>query len=156
MVCCNLVPFVSERKYLLIAVILFLLFLCNTETRAQVGEIFSRSEGEERFGKITERAEMSTASLENILKTADDYLMFGINEGKIVVADRNRSAVYPGNFMLSSDKVMTIYSTSRIAELIARGGAALLSAEQRERAFTLRCGEYILEVGLPCPPYCIE
>lgn len=122
MVCYNLVPFVSERKYLLITVILFLLFLCNTETRAQVGEIFSRSEGEERFGKITERAEMSTASLENILKTADDYLMFGINEGKIVVADRNRSAVYPGNFMLSSDKVMTIYSTSRIAELIARAG----------------------------------
>jgi len=138
------------------AAILLTLVVCNGEARGQIiGEIFSRSEGEAQFGAVTMSATMESSILLNGAK-GRSYLMFGIAGGVVVVADKERKIVYPAGFELQNEKVMMIYSRERIEELLLRGGEEIVYAEQREKAFTLRCGEFILEVGIPCPPACLD
>ncbi|QOJ28044.1 MAG: hypothetical protein HRU80_03810 [Ignavibacteriales bacterium] len=143
-------------KGIRLTTVLFALLLFAGEINGQIiGEIFSRSEGEAKFGAVTMRATMESRILLNEAKSRP-YLMFGIAGGVVVVADKERKIVYPEGFELQNEKVMMIYSRERIEELLLRGGEEIVYAEQREKAFTLRCGEFILEVGTPCPPYCLE
>lgn len=129
---------------------------------AQVsGEIFTKEKADELFGEVKESVELSLETVQSFVESTDDFIMFKIVDGSLIVANSQRKIFYNKKNLIFSDvDVFYMYSTFVFEELIFNyidDGAEsdnLISFEMREEVFSVTAGQNTMEHATPCPPFC--
>jgi len=57
-------------------------------------------------------------------------------------------------YSINSRAVFTMYSVSVVQDLLSQGGGSDTYIEQRSSVLTVTYGNYTMEVGTICPPFC--
>jgi len=118
------------------------------------GQIFSKSQADQMYGKVLESEPISTSLLNQLMTQTTNYLMFKIISGTVYVLGDNRVVLQPPNQQVGDGVVFTLFSISVIKDLLTDGGDSDTAVEQREEVLTLTNGNYTLNTGTSCPPNC--
>lgn len=146
------------KRLTIFTLIFTAIFYCNIAyTQSPVyGEIFPEAEADSLFGPADISIEIASNELLSIAEASVDYLMFLIEENSLIILDDFRNLLSPRSYAVQDDKEFHMFSIIRIRELIRMGGADVCVAQMRSDIFALSNGGYVLEVGVPCPPFCKE
>ena len=134
--------------------ILFLFLLVSSVYSQEVGEVFSAQEANNNFGKVLESYSVSTSTVRSWLNSTDDKIMFLLKNGMLTVLGDDRVLIYSNTQYSETSEVFHLYSKSKVAELLYKGGNSTTNFENRENVFTINNGNYTLEISYPCPPHC--
>ena len=118
------------------------------------GEIFTVSEANQNYGSVLKSISISRTTLENLLNECNNYIMFRIVNNRVFVLDHSRRVLRPENRSINSRAVFTMYSVSVVQDLLSQGGGSDTYIEQRSSVLTVTYGNYTMEVGTICPPFC--
>ena len=130
-----------------------LLFLSCNSTQ-QFGKIFTKAEADEQFGKVIFSAEIPLEIVADVLDKTEKNIMFGIVNKNAIVLDNNRNLLYPAKAEFKDIDVFMVYSVSVLKELLLKGRATNVKVEQRREVISVSYGNYTLELGSWCPPFC--
>ncbi len=123
-------------------------------SRNEIGAVLSLAEGEKLFGQVRKFVEMDIIVLSNSVTRAEKFILFGLYQEGGVVAVDDRKVVFP-DISITDEFVLHLYSKSVVQKLLAKEPvAAKFFLEERERAFTVRINNWIMEFSNPCPPFC--
>lgn len=123
-------------------------------SRNEIGAVLSLAEGEKLFGQVRKFVEIDIIVLNNSVNRAEKYIMFGLYQEAGVVAVDNRKIIFP-DISIPDDFVLHLYSKSVVQRLLAKEPEAVkFFLEERERAFTVRINDWIMEYSNNCPPFC--
>ena len=118
------------------------------------GEIFTVSEANQNYGSVLKSISISRTTLENLLNETNNYIMFRIVNNRVFVLDDTRRVLRPKNMLVNSRDVFTMYSKSVVQDLLSQGSGSDVYIEQRSSVLTVTYGNYTMEVGSICPPFC--
>lgn len=138
-------------KYSFIIVLLSIVFISTSFAQ---GQLFSKSEADNKFGPVLEKVRFNSHALRNFLD-GKEHLMFAIDKvsKKVNILKNNRSPVF-SQFPVKNEDVYHLYDSQKITELLYYGGETETYIEQREEVVSISNGEYVLELAVPCPPCC--
>lgn len=147
------------KKLFFSLIVLLAIVLSSYSTFAQgslglVGKVFEKVEANNLYGKVIESKAIDTQKIFDMLKKVEDYIMFTIKDGEIVIADKYRNLLSDTKIVLSEFDVMHLYSKARVDEVLLEGGKPVTYLEIRSDVFTITNGEYTLEMSMICPPIC--
>lgn len=133
------------------ALLLLILFISTSFAQ---GQLFSKSEAENKFGPVIKKVRLNSHGLRNLLD-GKEHLMFAIDKvsKRVNILNSNKSPVL-NQFQSKSDDVYHLYDTQKITELLYYGGENETYIEQRDEVVSISNGEYVLELAVPCPPCC--
>jgi len=144
-----------KTKYLIsYLTILLLMMLSETNFGQTYGKLYTKTEGEQLYGKVTKSFQFSSEEVNSFLNKTEIVLMFNINDNKLFILGDGRKPIYPLIETVNSEEVFRVFSVSLIQELIEKGKSSITYFEKRNTVLTITNGEYLLEYGLPCPPVC--
>ncbi len=118
------------------------------------GDIIPKETANEDFGTASFSVLMSSDQLQSFASKTQNLLMFQFINEKLIILGDNKKTLYPEWFVVPSDSVFKVYSKAKVLELIQSGGADNNSIEQRADTLTITNGDYTLEFGSLCPPWC--
>ena len=133
---------------------LIVLFLSISISAQEVGKIFTAKEANAQFGSVLESKSVSTSTVKNWLNGTKDKIIFLLNNSALTVLRDNRELVYSSSQYSETNEVFHMFSKSKVAELIAKGGNTTTYIENRSDVFSISNGSYTLETSYPCPPNC--
>ena len=136
------------------AVVFFGLLSVQLSAQKIVGEVFTKADANAYFGDVTVSKTISTADLQALLKKTDTYILFNIIEDGLVILNNKRVVLYPEGTTIPAEQKFKLSSISKVVELIEKGGAENVHVELRNCVLTVSNGEYVLELGAYCPPWC--
>jgi len=117
------------------------------------GEIYSKEEAEQKYGKVTEFIDLQTKDIKQLAQTNPDGLMFKLVDSNVIALNKQRDIAL-GSYEVSSDEVFNHLSTSVLNELLEKGGKETTSFQMRGETFTIQNGDFVLQGSYPCPPFC--
>ena len=120
----------------------------------EYGKIISATEGEKLFGNVIASHEIIINDLLAYCQKAGSVIMFAEENGELFVAGRGRKILSFNQKQPSQDLIFHVYSVSKVDELLTLGKDEFTVVEIRSDVIDLKNGEFILEYGFPCPPYC--
>lgn len=118
------------------------------------GEIIPRETANENFGLASLSVLIPSEQMQEIASKTENLLMFIFMENKLIILGDNRNPLYPEGVSISSDDIFKVYSKAKVLELIQFGGNVNNYIELRMDKITITNGEYTLEFGSMCPPWC--
>ncbi len=118
------------------------------------GVLFTREEANERFGPVFEKHYLEMDLFQEFLEKAGSQLMFKIVDNQVYILDEHRNLLFPASGQVSKEDVFTVYSIIIINELFSKGGSKVIEIEQREDVLSISVGEFTMEFGAFCPPFC--
>ena len=118
------------------------------------GKIYSNDEAEKQFGKVIHSEVLETDQVRKLIEEASDSIMFKFVNNKLNILNKQRKNVY-GSIEPESTEVYSHYSTSVIEDLLAKGKQTTTTFQMRGETFTVQNGDFVMEAGLPCPPFCM-
>jgi hypothetical protein len=134
---------------------LLLFCLSSNATLSQTyGEIFTKTEADQKFGPVLKSVTLETTSFKGMLNQTNKYIMFKIQDENAIVLDSKRKVLHPIGKSVNSADVFTVFSASAVDKLLSLGNSINIFIEQRGSVLTVSNGSYTLEVGVWCPPYC--
>ena len=71
-----------------------------------------------------------------------------------ILPNNNRNSIYPREKSINAEDVFTLFSVSVVNDLLSNGNHPYVYVEQRSEVLTISYGEYTLELGSICPPFC--
>jgi hypothetical protein len=119
-----------------------------------LGEIISKETADQDFGMATFSLLISSDLLQSLADRTPNLLMFNIIDDRLVVLGDDRKPLYPDGYVPPSDIIFKVYSKDKVLELIESGGETDNSIEYRGEIITITNGDYTLEYGALCPPWC--
>jgi hypothetical protein len=120
----------------------------------QIGVIYTVAEADQQFGDVVSSVQISSSQLKDFIGQTDKYLMFKIINGVLYILGDGRSVLVPSEGYVDPDEIFTVYSKSKVDELIDTGGEETNLVEIRNNVLTVTNGQYTLESGSWCPPLC--
>ena len=143
------------KRTIIILFTLLIYCLSSKATLAQTyGEIFTKTEANEKFGPVLNSVTLQTLALKGMLNQTTKYIMFKTQNGNAIVLDSKRSVIHPMGKSINSADVFSVYSTSVVNELLKLGASAQVFIEQRGSVLTISNGAYTMEMATMCPPFC--
>ncbi len=143
------------KRSIIILSMLLILCLASTSTLSQTyGEIFTNTEANQNFGPVLESVPLLASTLQRLLNQTDNYIMFKIIDGNVIILDYQRNVIYPIGESISSTDVYTVFNVSAMNKLLSLGNKSKVFIEQRSSVLSVSYGGYTLEVGSFCPPIC--
>jgi len=137
----------------LLYLIIFSFFLI-TSINAQ-GIIYSKQEADFIYGPVLNFNEIQSILLQKYCSNTDGELMFRIQDNTLIILNSSRDQLYPGGFQVSPSDVFRVFSVGLIQQIISNGNSSTTMVELRaNEIISLTNGEYTLEYGGECPPYC--
>lgn len=121
---------------------------------ALFGEIILKDTADQEFGSVISSASMESEQIRKIAQDTNDLIMFYITESEIYILGDNRSVLYPLNSEFDTETICKVYSKTKFNELLDRGQNSITNIELRENTLTVTNGNYTLEYGSNCPPFC--
>lgn len=122
----------------------------------EYGKLFTSVEADENFGPVISSTTLSINTLNELLNQTDGYIMFKIVSDDLIVLDNNRVSIHPLDYPVQEQSVFTVYNISIVNQLLSQEVVTEVSVEQRAEVLSITCGNLTLEMGSPCPPYCIS
>ncbi|MCK9209628.1 MAG: hypothetical protein M0P61_02205 [Ignavibacteriaceae bacterium] len=120
----------------------------------EYGKIISATEGENLFGKVVTSYKLNTNDLLGYCQKAGRVIMFAEENTELYVAGSGRNALSINKQISSTNLVFHVYSVTKVNELITLGKNEITVVEIRSDVVDLKNGEFILEFGMICPPFC--
>ncbi len=143
---------INESKILLL---FFYIFLFSTVSFSQtVGKIFSQEEANNLFGNVIESIPINLCDLISVLNQTQNYIMFQINNGELIILGDGRKILYPIGKNVDPKEVFALYSKSKVIELLCLGSGNTVAVEKRQSHLTVTFGLNTLEFSEWCPPIC--
>lgn len=142
----------NESKILFL---IFYFFLFSTVSFSQtIGKIFSKEEANTLFGNVIDSTSVSLCDLISAINQTQNYVMFQIINGELIILGDGRKVLYPVGKTVDPKEVFTLYSKSKVIELLCLSSGNTVEVEKRQSHLTVTFGLNTLEYGEPCPPYC--
>jgi hypothetical protein len=83
-----------------------------------------------------------------------NLLMFNIINEKLIILGDERKPLYPEGYVVPADVIFRVYSKEKVFELLDTGSESNNFVEIRGGIITVTNGDYTLEFGSLCPPWC--
>lgn len=143
------------RIYFITLTVILLGFSGTTMSQTQVvGKIISKSDANTQFGLVLTSVTVSASQVNSWLTQTNNYVMFSIKNNQLYVLGDGRATIYPSGASVSPSEVFHLYSKSKVGEELSLGGSSSVTFEVRQNVFSITDGNYTLEFGGSCPPYC--
>lgn len=126
----------------------------TTQITGEVGKIFTTAEADSLFGHVLKADTIKTEVLAKLAEKTPKYIMFNLIEGKACILNAARAVISETEQTIKPEQEFRVLSTSKVLELIKRGGSDITIVETREKALILTNGATVLEETMPCPPIC--
>ena len=136
-----------------LTIILSLLYCLGNYAQVK-GQLYTAEEANRLYGPVLVAVSISSADLENIASKSNEVLMFKIYDNKLVILGDDRNVLNPIGASVSENDVFTVFSVSKITELLSKGQNNTTFVEQRKDVLTITNGGFTLEFGVICPPWC--
>lgn len=120
----------------------------------EYGKIVSATDGENLFGAVITTYQLNTNDLLAYCQNAGRVIMFAEENAGLFVAGAGRIILSLNTATPSPDLIFHVYSVTKVNELITLGKDQITVVEIRSDVVDLKNGEYVLEYGSFCPPYC--
>ena len=141
--------------FTIIFVNLLIALTTNAQSLGVVGKMYSTSDANQIYGKVTESITINSDLIRNVLDKAGDYIMFYFKNGKLKIFDAKRIELYPDTgSTIDPNETLRILSTSKVRELLLFEKTSTTNIEFRGKVFTITSGMNTLEFVLSCPPFC--
>jgi hypothetical protein len=121
-----------------------------------LGEIISNQTAEKEFGSVTNSVSILSELLQSLSENTKDLMMFNILNNQLYILGDNRKILYPINAQISTDSVFKVYSKTKVMELLIQGQNKYATIENRNETITVTNGNFTLEYGSLCPPWCSD
>ncbi len=121
-----------------------------------LGEIISNQTAEKEFGSVTNSVSILSELLQSLSENTKDLMMFNILNNQLYILGDNRKILYPSNAQISTDSVFKVYSKTKVMELLIQGQNKYATIENRNETITVTNGNFTLEYGSLCPPWCSD
>jgi hypothetical protein len=118
------------------------------------GEILSKDAANQEFGSVINSVSMDSDRLRTFAAETNNLIMFYLMDNELYILGDNRAPLYPANSELDADIVCKVYSKTIFIELLDRDQETKTYIESRENTLTITNGNYTLEYGATCPPWC--
>ena len=136
-------------------IVFFYILLFSTVSFPQtVGKIFSRVEADSLFGNVIESVPIERCNLISLFNKTQNYIMFQVINGELVILGDGRKVLYPEGKNVSSDEVFALFSKSKVAELLGLSCGNTVTVEKRNNYLTVTFELLTLEEMEWCPPFC--
>jgi hypothetical protein len=137
-------------------IIAAIIFICSISySQDIVGKIYSNTEADSLYGPVLTFISIPCDQLNNLTSQTTNYLMFGILNGNLTILGDKRVVLYPESTEISQQDVFRYFSISLIQKIIKEGNSSMISIELRNNGIiTITNGNYTLENGVFCPPFC--
>lgn len=136
------------------AILLSLIFvIVPLKAQTEVGKIFPLSEASILFGSVTKERSVPVSEFKSFLDQTQNYFYVRFDVFNYNVAGDKLKAIYP---QVQTDK-QTYYkfSKSKVLELLKlHPFSSEVKIQMRSDVLTLQIENSVLELSLPCPPYC--
>ena len=147
-----------KRSKIGVLLITFCFVLISSMSYAQnakaVGKIFTKSEANAKFGKVTESITLNTEVVKKLIERTPEYFLYNIINGKLIILDSNRNIIYGPKLNISKEQPFKFLSTSKVHELLNDGGSPTTTFEVRDSLTTITNNGLSLDFAVPCPPDC--
>lgn len=130
------------------------LLILNSISAQEIGEIFTAKEANLKFGKVLEHKSVPSSTVKEWLILTSDKIMFQLKNKNFTVLRDSRNLLYTTTSYSETDEQFHMYSKSKLAELINKGGNSTTYFEIRGNVFSITNGNYTLEMSTFCPPDC--
>ena len=154
----------SPSRFTTLLISLLLLFstqIVSQETieeQGEIGKIFTAEEADKLFGEVDQSVKVEVEKVASFINQLQDYVMFDIQKGRLVAADKKRNPLQKLSYEIPADEKMHVYSVSKVIELLEKGKAEAksntISFEKRGGKMTITYGSHTLELASVCPPIC--
>jgi hypothetical protein len=118
------------------------------------GEIFTKDEGEKSFGPVNISISLSAAELEQLLNKTEDTFLIKIIGKDLFILDNKKNLLFKTGGDLPENEKLFVYSISVIKTLIEKGKDERIFFEKRKDVLSVLNGNFIMERGSSCPPFC--
>lgn len=118
------------------------------------GKIISVAEAANLFGQVVTAYKLITTDLLDFCHNAGWVIMFAEESGELFVAGAGRMILSANIQSSSANLVFHVYSVTKVNELVTLGNDQITFVEFRSDVVDLKNGEFILEYGMICPPFC--
>jgi hypothetical protein len=118
------------------------------------GEIISKDAADQEFGPVLTSVSMESDQLRLLAQKTQNLIMFQILNNVLYVLGDNRTSLYPSGSSITPDIVCSVFSKSKLIELLDNGMESLTAIELRNNVLSITNGSYSLEFGAKCPPFC--
>jgi hypothetical protein len=142
------------KKIVFISLIIFS-FVSSNNYAQKIGRIFLKANADSLFGKVVESASISRDQLQSVLMGTDNYAMFKIIKGELIILGDARKVLSPAERKVDDAQVFSLFSKSNVLSMLDVTDVKTVLVEQREKALTISYDWVILEMAQECPPYCM-
>lgn len=118
------------------------------------GKIISKETADQDFGRPTFSVLMSSEQLQGLASKTTNLLMFDFIDERLIILGDDRNLLYPDGAHFLPEDVFKVYSKEKVLELMETGGESDNFVEIRTDNVTITNGDYTLEFGTFCPPWC--
>lgn len=142
------------NKSKVLFVFFYILFTSVIGYSQTIGKIFSKEEANNLFGNVIESVSINKSDLISVLNQTQNYIMFQLNGGELIILGDGRNVLSPIGKIVSSNEVFALFSKSKVAELVNLGSGYTVIVEKRLNHLTMTFGLFTLEESMWCPPFC--
>ena len=144
-----------NRNTFFLSMLIVIFLACASQSFSQTyGKIFTNEEADNLFGKVLHSSSIPTQLVQELLNQTNNYLMFRIENNRVIVLDNKRNVLFPEGVLINSQDVFTVYAVQVLTELLNLGNSSEVKVEKRSEVLSITSGGYTMEVGVFCPPFC--
>ena len=144
-----------NRNSIFLPLLLVIFLACASQSFSQTfGKIFTNEEADNMFGKVLQSRPIPTQLVQELLNQTNNYIMFRIENNKVIVLDNKRNVLFPEGSLINSQDVFTVYDVQVLTELLNLGNSSEVKVEQRSEVLSITSGGFTMEIGSFCPPFC--
>jgi ribosomal protein L15 len=119
-----------------------------------VGKIYTKAKADSLYGPVLKADTIKTKDLAKLAKKNQKYMMFNLIDGKACILNSKRAVISGAALTIKPEQEFRLFSTSKVLELIKKGGSDITTVETRANTITLTNGAIAMEESEPCPPHC--
>ncbi len=135
--------------------IFIILLLCLFSSGNAQGVVYSAEEADILYGSVVFSTDVQSILLVKYFNQTEGALMFRIQDGNLIILNNERVQLYPGTASVSGGDIFRVFSITLIDQIIQNGQHSSTVVELRNNwVISLTNGNYTLEFGQDCPPYC--
>jgi hypothetical protein len=138
-----------------VSITFILILLINISLSAQIsGQIFTNQEADNLFGPVITSVSIPRTTFQSFLTKTNNYIMFKVVDNKAIILDDKRNVISPAGININPSDVFTVYKVSVVDDLLSRGNDNTVYIQQRSNVLSVSTGDFTMEVGSLCPPFC--